>query len=206
VIVAKKRKEAMMKVLSARFALAAALALCLAAPAAWAQDAWDGTEGERLDGFAQAMLEAKEAGDSEDWGDALDAYDRALGLYPDSTVAMIRKAMAYRYLGKPKLALDWFKRAVATGAALTADEWSMLGDLHYWDLDDRDSAFDAYTKALSSGQALGWIYLQRARIFVDRGNKASALADLANALDIARWTLDAELAAECADLKRGIAP
>ena len=114
--------------------------------------------------------------------DAVNEFDKAIALCPDSGLYYAKRGQAYVGLKNDKKALEDFTKATEKAPNL-AEGWYQLG-LYYYNKDDHDKAFVNFTLALERDPMNYDAYMFRAQCCERQNKMTSAIYDYTQAISI----------------------
>jgi tetratricopeptide (TPR) repeat protein len=136
-----------------------------------------------------------------DYGRAVDDYDRAIQLKPDSVQAYVNRGVAHRYNGDPDHAIVDFDRAIQLKPD---DAYAHLNrGVAYYDKGDRDRAITDFDKAIQLRPDYAEAYYNRGFIYDDEGAYDQAIADYDQAIRLKSDDADAYVNRGIAYYKKG---
>ena len=121
----------------------------------------------------------------KDYKSALKAFEKSLELDPESYKAWLYKGLVLRELGQYENALEAYDKALEIQNYFSA--WHGKGEI-FRRINRYDDAIDAFSKAIELQSNYNFSWYERARIYVLKGEKGPALADLKKAIEIADFT------------------
>jgi len=132
--------------------------------------------------FEAHMQQGRELVEQELYAEAIDEFDTAVVLDPDSAEAFLERGRTWARMEQDRLAMNDLEHALELGLE-TRDMRDQLG-LMFYKQDDWESCVEHLTASVTLAPDNGWAYDMRARCYYLQGDKDSARQDARRACDL----------------------